>query len=130
MKTPSSVSLLLTIFLAAAPTGCEPSDSRTVPLAPEEIQGVWITDDPAYADRKMEILEDGLLFHSAEFTFDPYTIQGVRIEPGYNGATYEIEHSGWESGTLTLSFFLRANDSTLVFRNQPLTVWRRDSAGG
>jgi hypothetical protein len=73
----------------------------------------------------MEIIEEALLFYTGEFGFDPYVIRSLRIEPEDDGTFFEIEHSGWEGGRLTLSFFFRSADSTIVFENQPSVVWRK-----
>ena len=117
--------LLLCSLLLLAAAACRSSDDGVLTTTPQELRGFWISDKAEYAGRSMEILEEAILFHTGEYAFDPYIIRSIVVEPGNNGTGYEIEHSGWETGEMTLSLFFRTEDSTIVFRNQPLTIWRR-----
>jgi len=98
---------------------------RTVPV---NIRGVWVTDDPDYADQKLELMEEAVLFYTEERAFDPYIIKGIQVVVEEEGTAYEIQHSGWDGGDMVLSLFVRTGDTTLVFKNQPFRVWRRAAA--
>ena len=130
MRKTNPVLFLLSALLVTSTAGCTSSGSEQGRTTPPELRGVWVCDNPDYAGRKMEILEEALIFHLGEGAYDPYVIRSIRVEPGIDGTSYHIEHSGWESGSLLLSFFFRSADSTIVFENQPLIVWRRQPAEG
>jgi hypothetical protein len=129
MKKTSPVPFLLISFLVLAAAGCPSPAQELGRTAPVEIRGVWVCDDPDYAGRRLEILEEALLFYTEEWVFDPYIIRSIQVEQGSDGTSYLIEHSGWEGGSLNLSLYLRSSDSTIVFGNQPLTVWRKQPPG-
>ena len=129
MKTPSPLFLVQLGLLGLTAIGCGPKAAELGRTTPEEIRGVWVTNDPDYVGRKMEIMEEALLFYSEEHLFDPFVIRSIKVEPEADGPVYEIEHSGWESGSLTLSLKFRSADSTIVFKNQPTLIWRRQAAG-
>jgi hypothetical protein len=118
-------SLLIGSFLFLA-NGCGPvATERLEKTAPEAIRGVWVTAEESYADRKLEGREDALLFYSEKNVYQPFSIEGVALEEMPDGTFYDIEHSGAEGGSMVFSVFLRQGDTTMVFRNQPLMVWRK-----
>ena len=129
MRRTRPAPILLASVLVLTTASCSPSGSDPGRIAPEEIRGVWVCDNPTYAGRDLEILENALLFHLGDGNFDPYIIRNIVVEQKPDGTAYEIEHSGRESGSLTLSLLLRSADGTIVFENQPLMVWRKNPPG-
>ena len=129
MRRTSHVPVLLASLLVLTASPCSPPRSDQGRITPEEIRGVWVCDNPSYAGRDLEILEKALLFHTGDGDFDPYIIRSIQVEQRTDGTSYEIEHSGRESGSLTLSLLLRSADGTIVFENQPLMVWRKSPSG-
>jgi len=129
MRQTRPVPILLASLLVLTAAACSPPESDPGRIAPEELQGVWVSDNPDYAGRDLEILENALLFHTGDGNIEPYIIRNIEVEQSADGTAYEIEHSGRESGSLTLSLLLRSADGTIVFENQPLMVWRRNPSG-
>lgn len=110
--------------LALGVPGCSQEDSGPDKTIPEAIRGVWATDDPEYADQRLELMEGAVLFYTEERAFDPYIVRGIQTVAEEGGTAYEIAHSGWDGGEMILSLFVRTGDTTLVFKNQPFRVWR------
>lgn len=110
--------------------GCSPTDDEAERTTPETIQGIWTTEDERYADRRLEIMPAAILFYSDEREFEPYVIQELRVIPEEEAILYEIDHTGWEGGSMTLSLFVHPGDTTLVFRNQPFVVWKKTEGNG
>jgi hypothetical protein len=122
-------SIVLAGGLILGTAACSDSDSEASRIMPEATRGVWETNDARYADRKFEILDEALLFHTEARAFDPYLIHEIQTEVDEDGTRYIIEHSGAEMGSMTLTLFFYQGDSTLVFENQPFIVWRKVSSG-
>jgi len=102
---------------------CSNEDEGPNRITAEEIRGVWESGDPRYADRKLEILSEALLFFVEGENFDPYIIHEITVEVEEDGTRHIIEHSGSEMGRMTISLFVHPGDSTLVFENQPEVMW-------
>jgi hypothetical protein len=129
MNTQLNTRICFSLLIGLGSMGCAEDGTGSLQTTPEAIRGVWTTEDAAYAGRWLEIQEGNVLFYTEEETLDPYVIQEVRVAAQDSGALYEIDHTSWEGGTLTLSIFVRAGDSTLVFENQPSRVWYKDREG-
>jgi len=127
MRLNSPIPVHVVSFLALAVAGCGPSEAEPNTTTPEEIRGVWASDNANYAGRDMEILEEAFLFDTGDGAFEPYIIRGIVVEQEDDGTLYDFEYSGWEGGILNFSFKYRPGDSTIVFKNQPRIVWRRKS---
>ena len=117
--------LAISLALGTVATACGPEDTGPMRTVPEALRGVWVTDNRAYADRKMEILDEAVLFYTGGTVYEPYVVRSIEVEEQDDGTVYNIEHSGWESGSLMLSLKFRTADSTIVFTNQPTMVWRK-----
>lgn len=131
MKIPIAYlpSILLGLGLLA-PVGCSPGEDVAELAVPESIQGIWTTDDERYADRRLELMPAAVLFYLGdEGDMEPYVVQELRVIPIDEGTLYEIDHTGREGGTMTLSLVVPPGDSTLFFRNQPQVVWRKTEDG-
>ena len=78
---------------------------------PEELIGVWVTDDPRYVDHPFEIKKDTLIFEQGLgfFDFDVFPI----VEPGKNGCRMEIPCT-----SSTISFEQDGSLSSLFFTPQ------------
>ena len=83
----------LLVLLGAAFASCGGGDGEPVRTTPEQIRGVWTTDDAAYADRRLEIMEEAVLFYTEEHAFDPYVIQDMRTIPEDKNTLYKINHN-------------------------------------
>jgi hypothetical protein len=130
MKETTLCLSLVTGGLILLTMACSTDELGPNRITAEEIRGVWETDDARYADRKLEILSEALLFYTEETAFDPYVIHEIQTEVEEDGTRYMIEHSGPEQGRMTLTLFVHTGDSTLIFRNQPSVVWRKTSSEG
>jgi hypothetical protein len=104
-------------------------EDTTGSVTPEEIRGHWITDQPEYADRGLEIIEDALVFHTGEETFDLHMIREIRAETVDGGVEFELDHWGKEGVSMTFSFIYNPADTTIRFKNQPRVIWVRGGEG-
>jgi hypothetical protein len=121
----SMIPLSAWVFACSSET---PIEERTTP---DEIQGVWITDHPDYADRPMEINERTLLFGVGEGEWQSFGIQAVRIQSDPTHTFYEIDHGGGVGGVMTLKMRREVGRDEITLVNQPELIWRRsESAGG
>ncbi|MCJ7630746.1 MAG: hypothetical protein MUO50_20400, partial [Longimicrobiales bacterium] len=64
MRHSSLILLFLGCILAASAIWCSPEPSDPSWTTPEEILGIWETDNPNYAGRTMEVFEEALLFYT------------------------------------------------------------------
>jgi hypothetical protein len=115
--------------MALGIAGCESGEPESDRITPEGIRGEWATNDARYADRKLEILSEALLFYTGGRAFDPYIIHHIQTEPADDGTRYIIEHSGAEMGRMTTTFLVYPGDTALVFQNQPHVIWRKVDQG-
>jgi len=101
-----------------------PASAHTLPTA---LAGVWRTDAPRYADRRLEITPTSLGFHAGEGgTAGPrYPIARVRRSEETDGTLFRVEYL--EGGDrIELDFVWRDSPRPEIrFANQKDLVWTR-----
>ena len=95
---------------------------------PEELIGVWVTDDPIDAYHLFEIKEDTLIFEQdlGYFDFDVFPIVGLD-KSGENGDTLYIIYYLIASGRkFEFSFYYTPTEGGVIrFKNQPEMKWTK-----
>ena len=99
-------------------------DYTVLDVPPEDLVGMWVTENPRYPDRALVIARDHIELHlGEEGGIQSHPIRTIRAVQGPDRWTYEIdyENSGRDQ---TLEVYLHP-DGVLRFRNPPNEVWRR-----
>ncbi len=96
---------------------------------PDDLMGVWKTDDPKYADRSFEIERSSITFTIGEGTFDTHPITNIEIEKGVDpkGSLYTIYYKDREGQEFKFSFYYSPSDHGVIrFKNQEQIVWTKE----
>jgi hypothetical protein len=109
--------LVAVIALALAATGCDRNVSRTLS---HELDGVWITDDPRYQGRSMELSPKFVILITG--SDEPASVQWidkVRSESTEDGLAVTVYSTDYPEGNSTrMSLrFSRANGGEVRFPN-------------
>ena len=99
-------------------------DSTVLAAPPEELVGMWVTEDRRYPDRAFVIGHDHIELHlGEEGGIRSHPILSIRATQGLDSWAYEIDYesSGRET---TLAVHLHP-DGVLRLRNPANMVWRR-----
>ncbi len=95
---------------------------------PEELIGVWVTDDPRYVDHPFEIKKDTLIFEQGLgfFDFDVFPI-GDLEKMDEDGNTLYIIHYLLPAGRkFEFSFYYAPTEGGVIrFKNQPEMKWTK-----
>lgn len=99
---------------------------------PEPLVGTWRTDDPRYATRRLELLDDQVVFQvgDSSFAVERYAISRVRSRRSANGRLYRITYLGAESEPIELHMYFEDRSGTLRLANQMEFAWRRTGPPG
>ncbi len=115
---------MLAVLTTLPIAGCSRPNPR---LLPKEIEGVWSTDDPRYADRFLELSQAFVIVVTGRRDAPRVEwVDKVQTSPSTSGMTYRIsstDRSG-ENGEEMTIFFSAANGGEIRFLNQK-AVWRR-----
>ena len=95
---------------------------------PEELIGVWVTDDPRYVNHPFEIKKDTLIFEQGLgfFDFDVFPIGNLeKIDK--DGNTLYIIHYLLPAGRkFEFSFYYASTEGGVIrFKNQPEMKWTK-----
>ena len=95
---------------------------------PEELIGVWVTDDPKYVDHPFEIKKETLIFEQGQgyLDFDVFPIVGLE-KTAADGSTLYIIHYVLPAGKkFEFSFYYAASEGGVIrFKNQPEMKWTK-----
>ncbi len=110
------------LFLAAS---CAPP---APPSVPAELVGTWATEARKYADRKLEIWDDAVIFYTGarwkEFTV--HRIQSVQtVEGASEGTLFSLYYAGLDDTVDRFSFYFDGSTGVLRFENQRSIEWRK-----
>jgi hypothetical protein len=95
---------------------------------PEELIGVWVTDDPKYVDYPFEIKKDTLIFEQAlgYFDFDVFPIVNVEKSDTDGDALYIIYYLLPAGRKFEFSFYYTPTEGGVIrFKNQPEMKWTK-----
>jgi len=81
--------ILIALAILAVMCGMQCQKKHAVP---EELIGVWVTDDPLYRDHPFEIKKDTVIFEQGQgyFDFDVFPIAGLEKTKAEEGTLYTI----------------------------------------
>jgi hypothetical protein len=92
---------------------------------PEELRGVWKTNEPAHADRFMELSVVSVSFGTGNATVSTGFIQKIETSPQGPRTLYTITYTD-EGEERNLSFFYEPASRTLRLKNQDRVAWIRE----
>ena len=100
------------------------SSGDVLDAPPEELLGMWVTENPGYSDRAFVIGYDHIELHlGEEGGIRSHPILLIRGVQGPDSWEYEIDYEG-SGGETTLAVHLYP-DGVLRLRNPADVVWRR-----
>ena len=100
------------------------SSGDVLAAPPEELVGMWVTENPGYSDRAFVICYDHIELHLGEGGgIRSHPILLIRGVQGPDSWEYEIDYEG-SGGEATLAVHLYP-DGVLRLRNPADMVWRR-----
>jgi hypothetical protein len=97
-------------------------------VVPEELIGVWVTDDPNYFDRPFEITKSTVIFEQGlgYFDFHVFPIWGVKKGDSEEAPLYIIYYTSSSGRKFEFSFYYTsANGGEIRFKNQPEMKWTK-----
>ena len=114
-----SIGLLVIILLMCS---WHPSTTEV----PQELQGLWITSDPAYRDRSLEISQVTITFGTSNATETTSFIQKCEISTDGPETAYTILYSG-DDGEAKLSLSYNPVTKELRLKNQRSIAWHKST---
>lgn len=108
----------------------EPPPGRSLGAPPDQVLGVWVTDDARYVDRAMEILADRIIFHVGEEEPRAHAIRAVYAEETGTrlAVTLLYDSPGGETALEVTVGSLEPR--TLRLRHQEEVAWTRGAVPG
>ena len=117
--------IALALLVALPNVGCSRKNPRVLP---KELEGVWSTDDPRYADRILELSQAFVIVVTGNHDAPRVEwIDKVDMSPSTSGTAYKISSTERSAGTaeqMTI-LFNPANGGEIRFPNQK-AVWKRN----
>ena len=95
---------------------------------PEELIGVWVTDDQKYLDHPFEIKRDTLIFEQGlgYFDFDVFPIVDLEKTDADGNTLYIIHYLIPAGRKFEFSFYYAATEGGVIrFKNQPEMKWTK-----
>jgi hypothetical protein len=95
--------------------------------APNELVGVWKTQDPKYTNRFLEIDTDTITFGTGEGTFETYTIKKIKKGHETKGMLYTVHYEDEAGNTYTFAFYYSPEmGGVLRLKNQKEIIWKKE----
>jgi hypothetical protein len=91
---------------------------------PDQLRGVWKTDEANHSDRFMELSLVSVSFGTGNGTVSTGFIQNLAVVPEGPRTLYTVTYRG-DEGDQELSFYYQPADATLRLKNQSGAVWRK-----
>ena len=95
---------------------------------PEELIGVWVTDDPKYADHPFEIKKETLIFEQGQgyLDFDVFPIANLEKTDADGNTLYIIHYVLPAGKKFEFSFYYASAEGGVIrFKNQPEMKWTK-----
>ena len=95
---------------------------------PKELIGIWVTDDPKYADHPFEIKKQTLIFEQGQgyLDFDVFPIVNMEKTDADGNTLYIIHYVLPAGKKFEFSFyFASAEGGVIRFKNQPEMKWTK-----
>ena len=114
--------LLLPIVLG----GCDWNRSKFIP---DNLVGVWRTNDPRYRGRSMDLGKDTAVISTGVEKPSVESVESVKVQPAGEETTYTIQcHTSQGARHLLTLRFSPRGDGELWFSHQQSIVWKRRPA--
>lgn len=98
--------------------------SRRDARLPVELQGVWVTSTPAYADRFMEFTPVSLIFGTGGTSGEVYFVRNVERVVRPDGLEFAIEYRDASEAEYRVGLLFRPGEPpTVQLQNQSDIVW-------
>jgi hypothetical protein len=123
VRSIAPIGQVLVLLLPIVCGGCDWNRSRFIP---ENLFGVWRTDDPRYRGRSIQLGKDNVVIGTGDDKPSIELVESVRIRPAGEDTTYSI-HCRTTDGTqhlLTLSFNPNGDGEIRLSHPQNI-VWKR-----
>ncbi|MGD8687876.1 MAG: hypothetical protein PVH15_13975 [Syntrophobacterales bacterium] len=95
---------------------------------PDELIGVWVTEDPKYADHPFEIKKETLIFEQGQgyLDFDVFPIVGLEKTDTDGDTLYIIYYVLPAGKKFEFSFYYASAEGGVIrFKNQPEMKWTK-----
>ena len=95
---------------------------------PEELIGVWVTDDPKYADHPFEIKKETLIFEQGQgyLDFDVFPIVNLEKTDADGNTLYIIHYVLPAGKKFEFSFYYASAEGGVIrFKNQHEMKWTK-----
>ncbi|MGD8255448.1 MAG: hypothetical protein PVJ11_09385 [Syntrophobacterales bacterium] len=95
---------------------------------PEELIGVWVTEDPKYAEHPFEIKKETLIFEQGQgyLDFDVFPIVGLEKTDADGDTLYIIYYVLPAGKKFEFSFYYASAEGGVIrFKNQPEMKWTK-----
>jgi hypothetical protein len=115
---------LLTLVMAGVDFAPKLAGSDAVPT---ELIGSWMTDEPGYEGRYLELTPDALILRASAREGTAYTVRRVQRRQTTQGSAYVITAYSELSGDLTLTLEYREAGHTIAQGKPTRVLWRRPS---
>jgi hypothetical protein len=120
-------SRLILLMCALLPLLSAVQCSKAKPV-PDELIGTWVSSDPRYADRPMELRKETIIFEHGEgyFDFKVYAVVNVEKKIEEYDTLYIITYEIPDGLKYKLSFYYTEDaGGTIRYKNQPEVVWTK-----
>jgi hypothetical protein len=127
VRTVALLGRVLLLLLPIVGGGCDWNRSRFIP---DDLVGVWRTDDPRYRDRTLELGKANAVIGVGADKPSIESVESVKIQPAGEDTNYSIDCRGGD-GTrhlLTLRFSPNAGGE-IRLSHPPNVVWKRRPDG-
>jgi len=120
--------LLLLVVVSAifsVVVGCA---TQEPPEVPEELIGVWITDDPRFQDRFLKLEKQAIHFGLGGDKASENPVVGVEMELEEAGkAVYRIRFLSPEGVEFRKTLSYDPNQDVIRYKSRPSVVWKRSN---
>ena len=94
---------------------------------PENLIGKWVTTEPGYLDRFIEITKETIVYGLGGDKKDVYFISNLETNPERNKLLYTISFKNKDGLEFTRSFYYDPeNGGTIQFKHQEHIEWRKE----
>jgi hypothetical protein len=115
-----AIGLVLVVFLFF---GCQLWQGKI----PEELIGEWVTSEPRYKNRVLQITKEGIVFFTSPGYVDANTVIRVRASSENGETLYEIRYKNDKGENYTIALYLvrKPKGNVIRLKNQPNFEWTK-----
>ena len=118
--TRKSLGLMAAFVLLILTVGCNSAKM------PEQLQGIWRTDNPAYKGKFMKCDPKYVVLGVGDEKVVPRKVVEITSAAEGKETLYTLKTDEREEGEYTFSFYYSPEDGgTIRFKNQPQLIWHK-----